>query len=134
MSIFFFLTLLLLIWWFNWYCTHFLKIGFVVARGGFYSFYIQQGNKLYKERQIVRKKLSFMNTKRLNTFFKKGCNSMWVQFHVYLIWVQLVLHPHGIASTFYMLNIKIIILIVQNKNMLNFKTMNFQIFRYFEKI
>ena len=58
-------------------CTHFLKIGFVVAGGGFYSYYIHQGNKSDKERKIVRKKLSFMHTKRFNTFFKR-----WVQFRV----------------------------------------------------
>ena len=44
---------------------------------GFYSYYIHQGNKLDKERKIVRKKLSFMQTKRFFTFFKK-----WVQFRV----------------------------------------------------
>ena len=37
-------------------CTNFLKIGFVVARGGFYSYYIHQAKKLDKERKIVRKK------------------------------------------------------------------------------
>ena len=55
-------------------CTHFLKIGFVVAGGGFYSYYIQRGNKSDKERKIVRK-LSFMHTKRFNALFKR-----WVQF------------------------------------------------------
>ena len=57
--------------------TLFLKIGFVVAGGGFYSYYIHQGNKSDKERKIVRKKLSFMHTKRFNIFFKR-----WVQFRV----------------------------------------------------
>ena len=33
-------------------CTHLLKIGFVVAGGGFYSYYIHQGNKLVKENKI----------------------------------------------------------------------------------
>ena len=42
----------------------------------FFSYYIQQGNKSDKE----RKKISFMRTKRLNTFFKR-----WVQFPVYLL-------------------------------------------------
>ena len=56
-------------------CTHFLKVVFVVAGGGFYS-YIHQGNKLDKEKKIVRKKLSFMHTKGINTFFK------WVQSRV----------------------------------------------------
>ena len=54
-------------------CTHFLKL--VVARGGFYSYYIHQGNKSDKERKIARKKLSFMHTKRFHTLFKR-----WVQF------------------------------------------------------
>ena len=49
--------------------NHFLKVGFVVAGGGFYSYYIHQGNKLDKERKIVRKKLSFMHTKGFITFF-----------------------------------------------------------------
>ena len=56
-------------------CTHFLKIGFVVAKGGFYSYYIHQGNESDKERKILRKKLGFMHTKRFYTFFKR-----WVQF------------------------------------------------------
>ena len=59
-------------------CTHFLKIGFAVARGGLYFYYIHQGNKSDKERKIARKKLSFKLTKRLNKSFK-----IWVQFHVY---------------------------------------------------
>jgi hypothetical protein len=32
-------------------CTHFLKIGFIVAGGWFYSYNIHQGNKLDKERK-----------------------------------------------------------------------------------
>ena len=39
---------------FTWYFTHILKIKFVVAGGGFYSFYIHQGNKSDKDRKIVR--------------------------------------------------------------------------------
>ena len=61
----------------TWDCTHILKIGFVVSGGGFYSYYIPQGNKSFKERKIVRKKLSFMHIKRFTTFFK-----IWVQFRV----------------------------------------------------
>ena len=49
----------------------------MVAGGGFNSYFIHQGNKSDKEWKIVRKKLSFMNTKILNTFFKR-----WVQFRV----------------------------------------------------
>ena len=55
----------------------FLKFRFVVAGGGFYSYYIHQGNKSDKESKIVRKKLNFMHTKILNTFCKR-----WVQFRV----------------------------------------------------
>ena len=40
----------------------------MVAEGGAYPFYINQGNKSYKERRIGRKKLSFMHTKRFNKF------------------------------------------------------------------
>ena len=49
----------------------------MVAWGGFYSCNIHQGNRSDKERKIVRKKSSFMNTNRFNTFFKR-----WVQFRV----------------------------------------------------
>ena len=34
---------------------YFLKMGFVVAGGGFYSYYIHQENKLDKERKILIK-------------------------------------------------------------------------------
>ena len=54
----------------------------MVAGGGFYSYYIHQGNKSDKEWKIVRKKLIFMYTKRFNNFF---LNSVWVQSHVYPI-------------------------------------------------
>ena len=53
-------------------------IEFGVAGGGFYFYYIHQGNKSDKERKIARKKLIFLHTKRFNNFFKR-----WVQFHVY---------------------------------------------------
>ena len=33
--------------------------------------YIHQGNKSDKERKIERRKLSFIHTKRFNTFFKR---------------------------------------------------------------
>ena len=36
-------------------CTHFLKNGFVVAVGGFYSYYIHQGNKSDKEKKFQKK-------------------------------------------------------------------------------
>ena len=41
--------------WFTWYCTHILKIGFVVAWGGFYSYYIHQGNKSEKKGKFWKK-------------------------------------------------------------------------------
>jgi len=43
---------------------------------------MHQGNELDKEMKIVRKKLSFMPTKRCNTFLKYGCDPVWVKFHV----------------------------------------------------
>ena len=49
----------------------------MVAGGGFYSYYIHQGNKSDKKRKIVRKMLSFMHTKSFNIFFKR-----WGQFRV----------------------------------------------------
>ena len=49
-----------------------LKIWFVVAGGGFYSYYIHQGNKSDEGKNIVRKKLSFMLKE---DFLKYGCNS-----------------------------------------------------------
>ena len=58
-------------------CTHFLKIGFMVAGGGFYSYHIHQWNKSDKERKIVRTKLSFIHTKRFSTFFKR-----WMKFRL----------------------------------------------------
>ena len=64
-------------------CNHFLKIEFVVAESWLNFYYIHQGNKSDKERKIVRKKVSFMHIKRFNTFLLNGCNSVWVQFHVY---------------------------------------------------
>jgi len=47
----------------------------LVAGGGFYSYYIHQGNKSDKERKFVSK--SFIHTKRFNNFFKR-----WVQCRV----------------------------------------------------
>ena len=58
-------------------CTNLFEIGFMAAGGGFYSYYIHQGNKSDKERKIVRKKLRFMNTKGFFSFFKR-----WMQFRV----------------------------------------------------
>ena len=39
--------------------THFLKIGFVVAGGGFYSYYNHQCIKLDKEKKNYKKKIMF---------------------------------------------------------------------------
>ena len=60
-------------------CTHFLKILFVVAGVGFYSYYINQIKK-----ENCKKKVKFYAYKKnLILFLKSGCNSVWVQFHVY---------------------------------------------------
>ena len=56
-------------------CNHFLKIGFVIAGGGFYSSYIHQGNRSDKERKLLRKKLVLGVQKVLIIFLKDGCNS-----------------------------------------------------------
>ena len=44
--------------------THFLKIGFVVAGGGFYSYHNLVCIKLDKEKRILEKKNSFMHIKK----------------------------------------------------------------------
>ena len=54
--------------------THFLKIGFVFAGGGFYSYYNLQCIKLDKEKRIQEKKISFMHTKKFIAVFKNGFN------------------------------------------------------------
>ena len=59
--------------------THFLKIGFVIAGGGFYSYYNLQYIKLYKKKKTV---LCIQET--FNAVFKMGSISFWVQFHAYL--------------------------------------------------
>ena len=55
----------------------FLKLDSCLPGAGFYSYYIQQGNKSNKEIKIIRKKWSFMYIKRFNRFFK-----IWVKFHI----------------------------------------------------
>ena len=69
----------------NGIATTFLKNGFVDAGGVFYSYYIHQGDKLKKERKIVRKSLNFMHTKGFNTYFKYGCNSTSTTTFMYLL-------------------------------------------------
>ena len=54
-------------------CTHFLKIGFVFAKGAFYSYCNLKCIKLDKERKNVRKKISFIHT-------KKHLTKIWVQY------------------------------------------------------
>ena len=61
--------------------TSFLKLD-SWSWGRVYCYYMHQGNEIDKEMKIVRKKLSFMPTKRCNTFLKYGCDPVWVQFHV----------------------------------------------------
>ena len=46
-------------------CNQFLKIGFVDAGGGIYSYYIHQGNKFDKESKIVRKIVKFYAYKKI---------------------------------------------------------------------
>ena len=59
-------------------CTLFLKIGFVVAGSGFYSYYIHQGNISDKERKNCKYYLRF------ETFLKDGCNSTSTFLFIYL--------------------------------------------------
>ena len=47
-------------------------------------------NKSDEEKKIVRKKLSFMHTKRFNTFFKR-----WVQYYI-LFYFSLTFFTHKI--------------------------------------
>ena len=58
---------------------YFLKIGFVVAGLGFYSYYIHQGNIS----DNVRKRKMLCIQKDFIHILKDGCNSAWVQFLVY---------------------------------------------------
>ena len=44
----------------------------VAGGAGFHSYFIHQGNKLDKERKVVRNKLNFMHTNCFNIFFKIG--------------------------------------------------------------
>ena len=46
-------------------CTHFLKIGFGVAGGGFYSYYIHQGNKSDEERNFLKKIVKYYAYKKI---------------------------------------------------------------------
>jgi hypothetical protein len=58
----------------------------VVAGGVFYSNYIHQEKKSDKERKIERKTLSFLHTKRFDTFILR-----WVQFRVHPFLINLSL-------------------------------------------
>ena len=65
-------------------CTLFPNIGFVVAGGGFYSYYIHQGNKSDKERSFFKENSQILCIQKdLIHFLKDGCNYLWVQFHAY---------------------------------------------------
>ena len=57
--------------------THFLKIRFVVAGGGFYSYHKLQCIKLDKE----KKNQFYAYKKHLTQFLKMGSVPFWVQFH-----------------------------------------------------
>ena len=53
--------------------NHFLKIGFVIDGGGFYSYYNLKCIKLDKQKRILEKKIIFMHTKKhLTQFLKMG--------------------------------------------------------------
>ena len=63
---------------------HGIEIGFVVAGGGFYTYYNLQCIKLDKVIKNVRKKNQFYAYKQhLTHFLKMGSIPCWVQFHVY---------------------------------------------------
>ena len=53
----------------NW--THFLKVRFVVAGGGFHFYYSPQCTKIDKE---SKEKINFMHTKINNLSFENGFN------------------------------------------------------------
>ena len=54
--------------------THFLEIGFVVAEGGFYSYYNLQYIKLDKEKKNSRKKTILCIQKAIKSVFKNEFN------------------------------------------------------------
>ena len=58
-----------------------LLIGFMVAGGGFYSYYKLKCIKLDKARNIVRKLSVLWIQKTFNTILKMGSIPYWVQFH-----------------------------------------------------
>ena len=64
--------------------THFLKIGFMVAGGGFYSYYNLEGIKLDKGKKIKKKNQFYAYKKHLTQFLKMDSIPVWVQFHTYL--------------------------------------------------
>ena len=53
-------------------CTHFLKIRFVVAGGGFYSYYNHQCIRLDKEGENCEKKVKFYSIQKDLTQLKKN--------------------------------------------------------------
>ena len=65
--------------------NHFLKIGLVVAGGGFSSYCNLKCIKLGNEKIIFEKKNQFYTYKKhLKPFLKMGSITFWVQFHAYL--------------------------------------------------
>ena len=54
--------------------THFFKIGFVVARGVFYFYYILQGNLSDKERRVLSIKKDLIIFLKMGAI-PRGCNS-----------------------------------------------------------
>jgi hypothetical protein len=62
--------------------THFLKIGFVVAGGGFYSYYDLPCIKLDKRRKECKKTVLCLQ-KNVIQLLKMGSIPCWVQFHAH---------------------------------------------------
>ena len=61
----------------------FLKFDLLSPGAVFISIISIKGINQIKKGKFKEKR--FMHTKRFNTFFKDGCNSVWVQFHFYCI-------------------------------------------------
>ena len=62
--------------------NHFLKIGFVIDGGGFYSYYNLKCIKLDKQKRIPEKKSFLCIQKTFNTVFKNGFNSTPTVFNI----------------------------------------------------
>ena len=61
----------------------FFKFDSWSPEAGFISIISTKGINQIKKGKLYKKNFSFMHTKRFNTLFKDGFNSVWVQFNVY---------------------------------------------------